>query len=131
MAPRGTADRRKAFRRGIVSEYVAAGYLLLRGYRILAMRYRSKAGEIDIIAADGDVLVFVEVKTRRSDVENDPEESVNWHKRRKLTQVARHFIAHKNAHNMTARFDVVAIVMPESGKPVITHFVEAFAPTPR
>ncbi len=112
-------------------EKIALDFLKQAGFRIIQTNYVCPIGEIDIIAADGDVLVFVEVKTRRSDVENDPEESVNWHKRRKLTQVARHFIAHKNAHNMTARFDVVAIVMPESGKPVITHFVEAFAPTPR
>jgi putative endonuclease len=64
MAPRSAEDRKKAFRRGHVSEYVAALSMMLRGYRILAMRYRTKAGEIDIIARKGDVVSFIEVKAR-------------------------------------------------------------------
>ena len=54
--------RRKAERRGHVSEWIAAAYLFLKGYRILARRYRTKLGEIDIIARKGDLAVFIEVK---------------------------------------------------------------------
>lgn len=66
MAPRDTAGRRKAFTRGVVSEYVAAAWLMARGYRIVAMRYRCKAGEIDIVARRGDLVAFIEVKARTS-----------------------------------------------------------------
>ena len=58
-------ESRKAFIRGHVSEYLAVLYLLFRGYRILAMRFRPKAGEIDVIARKADLVVFVEVKARR------------------------------------------------------------------
>ena len=63
------ARRRKAERRGHVSEYVAAAYLLLKGYRILALRHRTKLGEIDLIARKRDLVVFVEVKARRSEMQ--------------------------------------------------------------
>ena len=58
-------NRLRAFRRGYVSEYLAALYLLARGYRIRAIRYRTKLGEIDIVARRGDLVAFVEVKWRR------------------------------------------------------------------
>ena len=64
MVPRGSRDRKKALRRGHVSEYVAAFCLMLRGYRVVAMRYRVKSGEIDIIARKGGVVSFIEVKAR-------------------------------------------------------------------
>ena len=57
--------RLRAFRRGHLSEYVAALYLAAKGYRIRAIRYRTKLGEIDIIARRGELVVFVEVKARR------------------------------------------------------------------
>ena len=59
--------RRKALRRGRTSEYVAALFLMLKGYRIAALRYRTKLGEIDIVARKGDLAVFVEVKARRDE----------------------------------------------------------------
>ena len=64
MVPRSAEDRKKALRRGHVSEYIAAFSLMLRGYRILAMRYRVKSGEIDIITRKGDIVSFIEVKAR-------------------------------------------------------------------
>lgn len=60
----GRSRRRKAYRRGLLSEYVAALFLILKGYRILSVRYRTKVGEIDIIARKADLVVFVEVKAR-------------------------------------------------------------------
>lgn len=59
-------NRRKAERRGRRSEWIAALWLILKGYRILALRYRTPAGEIDIVARKGALLVFVEVKARPS-----------------------------------------------------------------
>lgn len=63
-----SVDRRKALRRGHVSEYLAALYLMLKGYRIIALRYRTKLGEIDIIARKRNLAIFVEVKARREEM---------------------------------------------------------------
>ncbi|MBW9112364.1 YraN family protein [Rhizobium cauense] len=63
-----SVDRRKALRRGHVSEYLAALYLMLKGYRIVALRYRTKLGEIDIIARKRNLAIFVEVKARRKEM---------------------------------------------------------------
>ena len=59
-----TARRRKAYRLGFLAEWIAAGFLLIKGYRIIALRYAAHSGEIDIIALRRDVVVFVEVKAR-------------------------------------------------------------------
>jgi putative endonuclease len=63
-----TLSRRKALQRSYVFEYIAALFLMLKGYRIVALRYRTKLGEIDIIARKGDLAVFVEVKARRNEI---------------------------------------------------------------
>ncbi|MFN7027706.1 MAG: YraN family protein [Pseudorhizobium sp.] len=57
-------QRRRAQRRGPFAEYLAAAFLLAKGYRIIAIRFRTKAGEVDLIARKGDLAVFVEVKAR-------------------------------------------------------------------
>ncbi len=118
-------------RLGPSGERIGARYLRRRGYRIIKRNYRCVAGEIDIVAADGDTLVFVEVKTRRSDEAGDPENAVNHPKRVQITRAARFFIAESRAERVPCRFDVLAIVVPEKGKPVVTHFIDAFAPTPK
>lgn len=64
MALEGQAKRYKAYRRGISGEFLAALALILKGYRIVARRYRTKLGEIDLIARKGDLVVIVEVKAR-------------------------------------------------------------------
>ena len=68
-------------------------------------------GEMDIIAKDGDVLAFVEVKTRASEKFGKPQESVNRRKQGQLSKVALHFINQYNAHDVKARFDVVAVYL--------------------
>ncbi|MCB1445436.1 MAG: YraN family protein [Rhizobiaceae bacterium] len=121
MAPRGTADRRKAFRRGIVSEYVAAGYLLLRGYRILAMRYRSKAGEIDIIARKGDLVGFVEVKARASSEQSVF--AVGNETQRRIRNASMTWLARQpDAGSLSLRYDILAV------RPwrLPVHFKDAF-----
>ena len=116
---------------GPYGEKVAFKFLKRAGYRILERNYCCPGGEIDIVAADGDTLVFVEVKTRASDAAGDPEAAVNFHKRRQITRVARFFVAQSRAEHLPARFDVLSIVVPEKGKPEIEHFIDAFTPTPR
>ena len=66
MARPDVSRRRKAYRLGFLAEWIAAGFLLIKGYRILALRYSAHSGEIDIIAMRRDVVAFVEVKARAS-----------------------------------------------------------------
>ena len=102
----------------------AAKYLRLQGMRILKRNYRGPAGEIDLIARDGDVLVFVEVKTRRKGI---PAEAVTPAKEKSLTLTALHFLRRHRALEVRSRFDIVAIVWPDSRQaPSIEHIRDAF-----
>lgn len=93
---------------GEMAEKRAVEFLRQQGYQIIAQNYRWRGGEIDIIARDGDCLVFVEVKARSSVNFGLPEEAIPQHKRRKLIVTAQRYIAqHKPELDM--RFDVVAI----------------------
>jgi putative endonuclease len=112
-------------------EKIGARFLKRLGHRVLKKNYRCPVGEIDLVTADRDTLVFVEVKTRRSDEAADPEAAVNFHKRRQITRVAKFYIAQARAEHLPARFDILSIVVPEKGEPEIEHFVNAFGPTPR
>ena len=109
---------------GRSGEREAAKFLRRKGMRILARNYRGPAGEIDLIARDGDTLVFVEVKTRREGV---PAEAVTLEKQRNLTLTAMHFLRRYRALEVRSRFDIVAIVWPESTRsPAIEHIPNAF-----
>ena len=112
-------------------ERAGAKFLKRLGYRILATNYTCPLGEVDIIAVDGDMIVFVEVKTRRSDEVANPENAVNYHKRRQITRTAKWFLSDNKLQHTPARFDILAILMPASGKPDIEHFIDAFPVTPR
>jgi putative endonuclease len=108
-------------------EDAAAHYLRSIGYKIIQRNFVTPLGEIDIIARDGKTIVFVEVKTREEDVPT-PEEQVNRHKQHQLTRVAKFFLG-KFDTPPAARFDVVAIVWPSAGKPLIRHTPHAFEAT--
>lgn len=107
-------------------ERLAARTLKRAGYRILTRNYECKAGEIDVIALDGDTLVFVEVKTRASAKLADPRDAVNFRKQQQLGRVARYYVQAKSAHDRPCRFDVVTVVWGEKDKPKVEHFVNAF-----
>ena len=96
-----------------------------RGYRILERNWRCPIGEIDIIAADGNELVFIEVKSRTSDLFGAPESSVNARKQKKVASTALYYINQKSYHNRNARFDVVAVTFQE-GAPRIELTCNAF-----
>jgi putative endonuclease len=105
-------------------ERAAARFLRRRGLRVLARGYRTKLGEIDLIARDGDTVVFVEVKARRQGV---PAEAVTPEKQRRITLAALHFLRRYGLLEVRSRFDVVAIVWPdERSQPEIEHFPGAF-----
>jgi putative endonuclease len=93
---------------GTDSESMAVNYLKDNGYQIIERNYRTKIGEIDIIAKDGDTIVFVEVKARKSRAYN-PKEAVTNNKKRKISMVALYYLKSTRQINARARFDVVAI----------------------
>jgi putative endonuclease len=118
---RSRADRRKAFIRGYLSEYYAALYLRLKGYRIAAIRFRAKSGEVDIIARKGDLVAFIEVKARR--ITGDAIFAVDPSTQRRIRNASLSWIARqKDAAILSYRYDIVAVT-PWS-RP--QHFVDAF-----
>ncbi|MCD6326758.1 YraN family protein [bacterium] len=117
---------------GESGEALAVKFLSKNGLEILETNYWIRGGEIDIIARDGDTLVFAEVKTRSDTRVAHPERAVNRKKQRTINRVAEHYMKkHGLLHKVNARFDIVAIVKDESGKLVVeNHFKRAFeAPT--
>ena len=108
-------------------ERLAAGYLRKQGYQILFRNYRSRWGEIDLVARDGDCLVFVEVKTRRTDRAGVPAEAVTPAKQAQLTRLALAFLKRYRRLEQAARFDVVAITWNDEGSPpLVEHLRDAF-----
>jgi putative endonuclease len=106
-APHVTRDRQQCGRDG---EERAAAYLAARGLTIVARNVRAPAGEIDVVALDGDTLVFCEVRTRRSARQGGALESVTPAKQRQVVRVAQHFLArHPALDRYAMRFDVVAV----------------------
>jgi putative endonuclease len=98
----------KAYRRGWLAEYWAALYLLMKGYRILAMRYRARSGEIDIIARKKDLIAFVEVKARKN--ERDALSAVGARTRHRIHAASRIWLSkQEDASQLSWRYDIIAI----------------------
>lgn len=113
--------RQRANRWGYWAEYLAAISLILKGYRILTMRYKTKLGEIDLIAKKGDLIVMVEVKARKT--VSEAVDSVSNEGKRRIENAADLWLAkQKNAHLLSMRFDIIA-VRPWKWP---THFENAF-----
>lgn len=94
---------------GKKSEKLAAEFLKRTGYRIVETNYRSTVGEIDIIAKEKDILVFVEVKARSSRRFGSPKGAVTTAKQRKISMAALDYLKRTGQTDVSARFDVVAI----------------------
>jgi len=110
-------------------ERAAARFLKRLGYTIVARQERGPHGEIDLIAVDRDVVVFVEVKTRRSAADEHPAEAVDPEKQRRLARTAHAFLRRHKLFDHAYRFDIVAIIWPDTRRrPRIEHFVSAFEP---
>lgn len=108
-------------------EAAAERFLRAKGYRILARGARAKPGEIDLIAEDRGTVVFVEVKTRRSDEQGNPAEAVDAVKQQRLSRLALAWLKRRRLLDYPARFDIVAITWPEGErKPRIEHIRSAF-----
>jgi len=118
------AERRTGLgRRG---ERDAERFLKRRGYRILERNFRAAGAEIDLIAADGGNLVFIEVKARRGAGAGAPQEAVDVRKQRRIRRAAEIYAARARAHDAPLRFDVVAIMMDRGGRPQIELLKDAF-----
>lgn len=94
---------------GSQGEKLAASFLRRNGYRILELNYRCSHGEIDIVAEHGQILCFIEVKSRSSDAFGSPFEAVTPGKQRQIFRVALHYLQKHKRMNDFCRFDVVAV----------------------
>lgn len=94
---------------GRTGEDRAARFLVSQGYRILERNYRTRSGEIDLIALHLGTVAFIEVKTRSSDAFGAPELAVNQRKQQRMIKAALGYIKMKKLHQVPCRFDVVAI----------------------
>jgi putative endonuclease len=106
-------------------EDLAVDYLKQRGYRIIERNYRCPFGEIDIVALHGEVVVFIEVKTRRSERFGDPQQSVTLEKQKRISRISLDYLQKKRLYPCSARFDVVAVRMLGKG-PEIELIPNAF-----
>lgn len=106
---------------GSVYEEQAIVYLQKLGYQILEHNFNTRYGEIDLIALDGQTLVFVEVKYRSNLTNGYPQEAVTAQKRARIIRAARFYLYKKGKVNVKCRFDVVAILGEE-----LTHIIDAF-----
>jgi len=114
---------------GESGEDLACAELQRRGYAILERRYRTRYGEIDIVARDGEVTVFVEVKTRDGNDFGDGAEAVTPWKQRRIAKMAVDFLARHRLHDRPCRFDVVAVDVSGGTTKVdiYTHAFDGFA----
>ncbi len=110
---------------GKSGEDLACRELERRGYAIVARRYRTRAGELDIVARDGATLVFVEVKARAGRGFGAAAEAVTAGKRRRIVQLAREYVMRHHLESHPCRFDVVSIDF-DAGGPVVELFQNAF-----
>lgn len=112
---------------GTRSERAAGKFLRRQGYRILARNFSCPLGELDLVALDGDCIVFVEVRSTGTQDATRPAASVDLAKQRRLTDLALHFLQRRRLLGRSARFDVLAMSWPaDRREPVITHHRQAF-----
>lgn len=116
-------DKRSFGKRG---EDAAALYLTRHGYRIVERNYRLRAAEIDIIAEQGALLLFIEVKTRSSFLYGLAAEAVDKHKQQKIIQAANFYVREQNFAWRPCRFDVIE-VYPRGGTCRVHHIENAFS----
>lgn len=109
---------------GAIGEDIAIKYLRENGYVILERNFRTKTGEIDIIASINDIIVFIEVKTRNSDKYGFPYEAVNYKKQQKIIKVAQNYINLRRLNDYQYRFDIIEIFLNSQAR--VNHIENAF-----
>ena len=113
---------------GRLGERIAAEYLVGQHFEILEKNYRKSFGEVDIIAKDQGVLVFIEVKTRQASAYSSSAlEAVDPRKQRRLSRIAQTYLLSRRLDDAPARFDVIAIILNQKNQPdTIEHIRDAF-----
>jgi len=114
------------FELGKIGEQQAFKYLKKKKFKIIKQGFQLYKGEIDIIAYDGDTLVFVEVKTRRNYKYGRPEEAVTPAKQQQIQKIAQAFLTKNHIEDIKCRFDVLALLYDRDKKFRIEHFIDAF-----
>ncbi len=112
-------------RLGRAGEDAAAALLRRAGFTVVDRNWSCEHGELDIVARRGDLVVFCEVKTRRSDAFGLPAEAVGWDKRLRLRRLAAAWIAARAPGSVEVRFDVVSVEV-RRGRAELTHIPDAF-----
>ncbi len=127
MGKKAMSKKRPNGRRrvGAAGEDLAVRYLRKRGYEILRTNFRFERAEVDVVAREGDALVFVEVKSRRSKTFGEPEDAVTPRKQRQLLKAAEGYLFENGIDDVECRFDVLAIYFHE-GTASIDHIKHAF-----
>lgn len=109
---------------GKIGEELAEQYLIRKDYYILAKNYHSRFGEIDIIAADGDSIIFVEVKTRTQNMFGSPLEAITKQKLFKMVKTSQFYLSQRSLHSKPYRYDAIEIIFgKEDDRPVINHLM--------
>jgi putative endonuclease len=101
-------------------EDLAVAYLEKKGYTIVERDWKSGRRDIDIIALDDDVVVFVEVKTRRNRLYGEPEDAIDYYKLQNLQQAISHYVKFRNIRQ-DIRFDIISVVGTIGSEPDIQH----------
>jgi len=116
----------ESYQQGLAGEEIAERYLSQHGYEIVERNFRSQQGEIDLIAREGDDLVFIEVKNYSVRSYGTPLSAVNKNKRRSIIHAARTFIYRKRIVGTNCRFDVITIYRQPDGSRAIELYKNAF-----
>lgn len=118
----GPSERRA---RGREAEDVAASWLAARGFVVIARNHAIRRGEVDLVCGEGGVLCFVEVRSRSSEAQGGPEETIDRRKARRVVAAATDWALRNGGVDREIRFDVVAVTFGE-GAPRVEHFRAAF-----
>ena len=116
----------RAKRVGKLGEDLAASYLEKKGYQILERNFKIRVGEVDIVAVDNDVVVFVEVKARSGVGFGIPAEAVTVRKQQQISKAALAYINNHSLQDCDARFDVVSVLIKDNETPQIELIENAF-----
>lgn len=112
---------------GRAAEEAAVQYLQKQGYEILARNYYIKGGEIDIVAQNENVIVFVEVRMRKQNYFGMPEETVDVKKQQRIIKTAEHFLVEHGLIDAYCRFDVLGVSKKKEDAYEIRHYSNAFS----
>lgn len=119
-------NKKQKIEKGRLGEVLAASFLKKNGYEIIETNYRTRIGEIDLIAKDQQTVCFVEVKARTSLGLGYPEESITRHKQMKLAKSAKVYLLSHHLVDVDLRFDVVSVLLSEDGSAQIDLLKDAF-----